>query len=415
MRRRWILCLGVLALGCGAESGVDPADLALRDLLGLDPQVAEAWGAEERAAAREVLERSLGEGRLDERSLDERDPLAAAAALDAELAARDEPPWAALSIVADGERALVRREAPLGLAELAASAAGRARLTPRAPFAAAFLEDGVVLVNPVVLAALGPEGAVALAARASGNPYNFYGSLGECAAAERARCEACLPTATCARETRDAADGNSECQTLAASGGRGYYQLCANLSLAIRTVGGCVEDRSDCGYDASAGNQLSRLSANDRFVDDDTCRGALDACLSRIYGGGGGDFPAPPRDAGLAPDAAPTPPPPPPRELEIDCSDCGESCDCDPQGCDTTCEDDCDDCEGCDSDCDGDCDGDDCLTCAKACGSSGGGGSANCNVARRAPGQRRGVALAWALLPLLVIEALRRREARRRP
>ncbi|HMG53792.1 MAG TPA: hypothetical protein VK601_09920, partial [Kofleriaceae bacterium] len=117
-----------------------------------------------------------------------------------------------------------------------------------------------LVVNPVVLAALEPREAEAGAAgsrptvartqraaaataaaaaaaerptaNAAGNPYSFYGSVAECAAAQRDRCEACTTDRSCTAIT-DARDGNAECEQLAASAGRGYYLICIDLAIAI--------------------------------------------------------------------------------------------------------------------------------------------------------------------------------------
>src|SRR5687767_3936116 len=60
--------LAILIVGCGtADDGVDPGDLAARDLLGLDPSVALRWGPGDRAAARDVLEDALEAQRPTER------------------------------------------------------------------------------------------------------------------------------------------------------------------------------------------------------------------------------------------------------------------------------------------------------------------------------------------------------------
>ena len=46
----------IVAAACGAgDNRVDPGDLELRDLLGVAPDVASSWDAEQRAAARRVL------------------------------------------------------------------------------------------------------------------------------------------------------------------------------------------------------------------------------------------------------------------------------------------------------------------------------------------------------------------------
>ncbi len=334
----------------------------------------------------------------------------------------------------------------------------------QAPFGAVYLgEDVGMLVNPVLLASIEPAGTppaviqqtataspperdAPLRSAAGGNPYSFYGSVAECAAAQRLRCEACLPSSTCELTSRDAPDGNSECETLAGGDGAGYHLYCVNLSLAIATVAGCVNDEGPaCPQDNGASNQLVRLEANRAFLDDATCGDALDSCLASIYGEPDDDFPSPPPDAGPTPDGGEPPPPPPPppepRDTEITCGDA--DCDFSPQ-CDSSCSSSCDDafscnadcnegedgCDGCDgdggddgdgsggsggggcdsggddgggdgssgssgcdsdSDCGGDCNGGDCGDCSGSdcgdCNSSGGsgGGSSNCSVARRDP------------------------------
>src|SRR5262249_26433855 len=134
-----------------------------------------------------------------------------------------------------------------------------------------------LVVNPVALAALEPRelyepttaaGVAAAAAPAApggapaatapaaadpgGNPYSFYGSVAECAAAQRDRCDACLANNACTAIT-PSADGNSECGQLAANGGRGYYLICINLSLAINAVASCAaRDASSCARDTHA-------------------------------------------------------------------------------------------------------------------------------------------------------------------
>lgn len=53
---RWgIVCLALSAACSAADNTVDPADLELRDLLGLSPEVASTWNSTQRAAARHVL------------------------------------------------------------------------------------------------------------------------------------------------------------------------------------------------------------------------------------------------------------------------------------------------------------------------------------------------------------------------
>ncbi|MBX3157565.1 MAG: hypothetical protein KF773_16440 [Deltaproteobacteria bacterium] len=218
---------------------------------------------------------------------------------------------------------------------------------PRLAVIAAYVDGNAarLLVNPVLLAALEPAdaatGAVAVvapagdvgaagdnAARAAeasgtrgaagethagaGNPYSFYGSVAECAFAERARCESCLSASNCVPET-DASSGNTECETLAANDGRGYYLFCANLALAITAVAQCTAvDASGCPRDVHAATSLSTLGNNANFVDDATCSAALDGCLAKIFGAPPEPFPG--VDAGVTP-------PRPPRQTDVSCND----------------------------------------------------------------------------------------------
>jgi hypothetical protein len=265
----------------------------------------------------------------------------------------------------------------------------------RASFAAAYLpQTRQLLVNPVWLIVADPdptEDAAAFAAPVSlvvasnpviavappdraleiGNPYSFFGSVGECAAAERLRCETCLPASSCVAESRDASDGNAECTQLGEGDGLGYFLFCANLALAIDTVSQCAQSAApQCGGVVTASNQLAALDANRNFVEDMTCRGALDACLTKIYGEPSDDYPVPT-------DAGPAPPPPPPRDVTPACGDNDVNCDFSPQ-CDNTCSDpDCDQSLQCNNTCSGDTS---CQGCGDdGCGSSDdSGGSSGC-------------------------------------
>jgi hypothetical protein len=279
----------------------------------------------------------------------------------------------------------------------------RVRAARHAPFGAIHLGPELgILVNPVLLAALEPAGvAVRVPAiitrvhapaaapagdRASGshaissggNPYAFYGSVAECAAAERLRCEDCLPQGSCERTSRDAEDGNAECEALGGGEGRGYYLYCVNLSLAIATVAGCVrEERPACPQDTEASNQIARLEVNSVFVDGGDCGGELDECLAAIYGEPDDEFPPPSPDAGPGPDGGtpPTPPaPPPPRDIDVSCGEA--DCDFSPQ-CDSSCSSSCDDAFSCDADCNsdgGDGGGNDGCGGCDGCGGDGGDG-----------------------------------------
>ena len=365
-----------------------------------------------------------------------------------------------------------------------------------------------LLVNPIALAALEPEPMeaataalleraaidgtahariapkdptagtipVETAAVASGNPYSFYGSVAECAYVQRQRCESCVPSNNCLAVTT--ASGNEECTALAATNGRGYFLLCANLALSISSVDACVTDRaSGCARDNDAASALDELANNANFIDDATCGDALDACLAKIYGGGG-QFPGPGPDGGIVD------PPQPPRTTSIDCGDscsnnnsnCEASPNCNCEGpscsnslsCDSACASsndqsgcggNCDSCSsdegtssggggscesqdgggtggGCTSDSGGSsggscgggssggsCGGDSCGGSGGGCGGSSGGGGCSggsgggsCTVTKRdnSGGIALAISLVWAFLPVPVAAVIRVRSRRKR-
>lgn len=333
-----------------------------------------------------------------------------------------------------------------------------------------------LVVNPVLLAALEPVaptgvgvGTVdtvarsqskgpaspatppnALAANAEANPYSFYGSVAECAAAQRTRCEACLPGGSCAAIT-NLGDGNAECAQLGAPGGRGYFLICVNLALAIDAVATCTQGRApSCTGDTHASESLSSLENNASFLDDTACSGPLDTCLATLYGAPQGGFPGPGSSTGTGS--------PPPRKTSIDCSDscsgdancdASPSCELDGPSCDEStasdggcsdsnqqsgCDSGDDSGDGCSSDsgsgCDsggssgGDCSGDSGGDCGSGgggdCGGGGGdcgGGGGDCNAAAthgRSAGAALPVAVLWAFLPVPFAARVRRRAVRRR-
>ena len=53
--RRVACLIAITAAACAGDTTVDPGDLELRDLLGIAPEIASAWNADQRAAARRVL------------------------------------------------------------------------------------------------------------------------------------------------------------------------------------------------------------------------------------------------------------------------------------------------------------------------------------------------------------------------
>lgn len=575
---RVVATLAVLfACACGTgDTKVDPGDLELRDLLGVAPEVATTWDAEQRAAARRVLVANLDAGESepiqvelaaakapDDRiartlaSLDMERFAAGDAALGfvrveltaSELTARltaaptvvaatggtaPQPtldgtaPQPTVSLeLSDRWGTLPARSQDL-LAALAIDAGhrdGRLVVTPvpRLAVIASYAPGNParLTVNPVLVAALDPSATEALVLTtpraagttteperanvapsspvAAGNPYSFYGSIAECAYAQRLRCESCLGSTSCMPVT-STSDGNAECTTLGASDGRGYFLLCINQALAITSVNDCAADAvSGCARNTRAANDLALLDANANFLDDTTCSSGLDSCLARIYGEPQNPFP------GLV-DGGVTPPPDPPRDTDVSC---GESCDddkssnceaspsCNCEGpscnnsfsCDSTCassndQSGCGSCESCESDggggggggCSSDsssssgggCGGDSssgggsCGSCDSSsgggggggggggCSSSdgggggcsggggggcsgggdggscgggggggdcggGGGGSSSCNATKKAPSAGFAVvlSLSWALLPIPLAAAVRRRARRK--
>ncbi|CAN5921350.1 hypothetical protein BH11MYX3_BH11MYX3_47540 [soil metagenome] len=290
------------------------------------------------------------------------------------------------------------------------------------------------------------------AEQASANPYSFYGSVAECAYAQRTRCEACVAAGNCLAVT-DTSDGNAECTTLGENNGRGYFLLCANLSLAISSVEDCTKDGApSCPRSTNAASSLSTLDANANFVDDPSCGDALDGCLAKIYGAPPDAFPS--LDGGLVP-------PRPARDTSVDCGegcsssnnncDASPSCNCDGPSCNNSfsCDSACsssNDQSGCGGNCDscnssssgggggggcssgsgssssGDsCSGGSCGGSGGSCGSSGGGcgggsSSKSCSAAPADPsaGAALAISLLWALMPVPVAAVVRRRSRKRK-
>jgi hypothetical protein len=59
--RRVASLIAITAAACAGDTTVDPGDLELRDLLGISPEIASAWNADQRAAARRVLLNGLAD------------------------------------------------------------------------------------------------------------------------------------------------------------------------------------------------------------------------------------------------------------------------------------------------------------------------------------------------------------------
>jgi len=362
-----LLCVAVASACSTGDTRVDPADLELRDLLGVSPEVASGWDASQREAARHVLVAALHAGGAPEKvgagSIEDR-------LTELDMRRADAGNDALGLVVLDGTRAMptatdladaahvlevqldagwdaqpVGPERALGVLQTFGADAGHASgpivIVPGPRLAAiAGYERGRLVVNPVVIAAIEPGGYTTTSevpvARTSttpkvprqtlqsvaeqangtiGNPYSFYGSVAECAAVQRSRCEACLPSSNCVPVT-DTTDGNAECTQLGANGGRGYYLLCINAALAISSVDRCAANNAaSCPRDTKAADSLADIEANADFLDMPECSTALDTCLATIYGKPSGSYPGPGVDAGTSEE--------PPRTTDVSC---GNSC-----------------------------------------------------------------------------------------
>lgn len=483
--RQVVACAMVfIACACGTgDTKIDPGDLELRDLLGVSPEVAASWDSDQRASARRVLTEEL-EQADDADTLPAGELIRSLAALDARRSADGDNALGLVAIEGDAVTEHAAPNAPTAADLLAALATDAGHQTgklqiveqPRLAVIAAYA-DGKLVVNSVVLAAFETSVVTEVArttgglstvptarvVAANGNPYSFYGSVAECAYAQRLRCDS---------------NTSTECTTLAANDGRGFFLLCINLALSITSVDECTAGATpSCPRVTDAASDLSRLEANANFLSDASCASGLDGCLAKIYGPPPGTFPGI-IDGGVSP-----PPTDPPRETNISC---GESCDddknsnceaspsCDCSGpscnnslsCDSTCASSdsqsgcggaCDSCEsddggstgggGCGGDsgggssggggggcggcsdsggssegssggggCSGGgCSGGGCSGGGSSGGSSCGGGGGGCQTVRRDPSPVFAVALSltWALLPIPLAAAIRRRSRKR--
>ena len=435
-----VLVCCVLA-ACAGDNRLDPSDLELRDLLGIAPDTALTWDADQRASARRVIDAALRDAAAPFHA----PPGSVAHALADADADRDRHHLAALGVVEvtlepDGLEATPRTSSlgarAIGPIELRLAGWSRWNELPargldvltaiasdvghhRGPIVVSPVPQLAVLagyvpatakhpaqlvVNPVLLAALEPGGPPVpppappsvVAADTVGNPYSFYDSIGACATAQETRCEACMPSHTCT-PTSGNGDGNAECKGLAADQGRGYWLVCVEFALAIDSVKSCTEANApSCPVDQTGD-----------FVDRPECASALDACL----GDHGGSTPHPPDPSTGCSDAT------------CDATSCEDStggceggdCSSDSGGGDCS-SDSGDGCDGGDSG--GDCSGgggDDCSGGGGDCaGDSGGdcsgGGGDDCN----AGGRHRDHGYLWACLPLPFAIIARRRADRRR-
>lgn len=438
-----MVCL--LIAGCGAaDERVDPGDLALRDLLGVQPKVVASWDEAQRAAAREVLAGGLAarepvaltapladdeaalvralaasDAVLDDAGDDARGLVVVTAAR-RELAVLDSPTATALLVAEPADpavsldldpRAWTCPAQPCDLGVLAALAVDAApgaplvRVRPVVQLATiAALTTGadgvpILLVNPVVTA-VGIEapaeigGATTTGAAARGAPalppppltrgvWTYGGTRGACASQVDADCATCLGGGLC-EPVWGSVSGMEACTMLEANASRNYDLVCINLAVSLADIRACVQGRApSCAIDDNAIDLPAELANNANFLDDATCGAALEACLDQLYGTGGGGSDG--------------------------CSAC-DGCDC--GGCNDNSGD-----NGCslndqnmDNNCNG-CNGGGCNDSGGGC--NGGGGNGSCSVAgagRRGPGL--GVALVWVLLPVPVALRARRRARR---
>ena len=445
-----VVCLLIAACGA-ADERVDPGDLALRDLLGVQPKVVAGWDEAQRAAAREVLAGGLAAREAvalaapladDEAALvralaasdavlddagDDARGLVVVTAARRELAVIDSPTATALLVAEPADpavsldldpRAWTCPEPPCDLAVLAALAVDAApgaplvRVRPVAQLAtiAAMTagDDGVpiLLVNPVVTAvgveaaggAIGAGAVGATMARTAPalppppltrGAWTYGATRSACATTVASDCATCLGGGLC-EPVWGSVSGMEACTMLEADPGRNYDLVCINLAVSLADIRACVQGRApSCAIDDNAIDLPAELANNANFLDDATCAAALEACLSELYGTGGGS------------------------------DGCGACDGCDCGGCDDNSGN-----NGCnsndqnmDNNCNG-CNGGGCNDSGGGCnggggGCNGGGGNGSCSVAgagRRGPGL--GVALAWVLLPVPVALRARRRARR---
>jgi hypothetical protein len=335
----WGSRLLLLLVGaCASADRLAPDELELRDLLGIAPEVAMAWEPDQRAGARHVLEAGMHDAAASVQAPFDHNIAATLAAIDAGRALHHEGALGVMHLdLAGGDMHATARSASLApratspielrlvawpdrgwgqlpargldvLATIATDAGhrdGPLVVTPAPQLAAiagyvpaTATEPAWLVVNPIVLAALepatsptpaSPTPAAIITARTApdtaGNPYSFYTSVAACASAQRTRCEACLPSATCTPVTHGG-DGNAECTQFAADANDGYAAICIDLAVVIDSVDSCIAASAPaCPRDRHATESLASLDNNADFVTDTTCAAALDTCLADIFGG----------------------------------------------------------------------------------------------------------------------------------
>ncbi|MEP6859008.1 MAG: hypothetical protein ABJE66_00210 [Deltaproteobacteria bacterium] len=385
---RVCLLLGCVLIGCAGDNRIDPSELELRDVLGLAPEVAMSWDADQRASARHVLEAGMHDVRAlpieatlgREPTLD-RSVVNALAIADevranhrlgalgvVELAIARDHLYATSRASTLAPHATAATELELsgwthtGWAELpgrgldvlttlatdAGHRGGPLLVTPAPQLAviagyvpATRASPARLVVNPVLLAALepgqptGPQrpqiAAAVLPDDPIGNPYTFYTSVEACAAAQQQRCEACLPKGTCT-SLSGTGDGNAECSALAAEPGRGYSLVCINFALAVDSVDSCAATSAPtCAIDTHAASTIASLDHNADFLDQPTCTSALDVCLGQIFGNAPTSTTTPPPSSDNSPSCADTA-----CEAAPNCADSGCGGDSGDSSCDSS-------------------------------------------------------------------------------
>lgn len=326
----------VVVAACAApEPTIAPADLDLRELLGVRADVARAWSDGERADARAILTDALGRADLDlarpRRPLGPRDLTAAVDELDRARAAAGHDARALVisdvrvhDVHGPALTSWLTGAAPRSLSAALATDAALA-LAPEVveveqlPVAVAVWRDReppLALVNSVVLAVAAPE--VAMAGRESGgptarvdgvpsssqvgdapvaatriappvtiNPWSFPDSLDACAASLRDDCARCGGGGTC-ESIYPGEDPATSCARLDATAS-GYELACINLALVLPSITACVAANApSCAVTAGAAEAPALLEANRVFLDDAVCGAALADCLAERFGDGGG-------------------------------------------------------------------------------------------------------------------------------
>jgi hypothetical protein len=337
---RWLshalgLVSALTSVGCTPQpEAAPPSDaLSLRDVLALGEDAAAALDADARAYWRHRIDAALDaqaeEG--DERpaapdalpaaagvGLALAGPMRTALTLDAERSEAGKEPLVATAATTDGAlhpllgTSLFEAdgEGDWLVPVRAAIAAGAGTdpgdvlffEAPGAPFAVLWMpEDGAAYVNPVLRALR--DGAIAPPAARAGvlvaprtrtgdgrpaptsfwgdrNPYRFYSSISECAAAEQARCEGCLAgSADQCTQKLGGTSGADECSVLGSTAD-GYTLACIMYAYSMATVSFCMSDAAPACAPPSLDYDITALEEYRGVITDPSCLPALDTCIT---------------------------------------------------------------------------------------------------------------------------------------